>query len=252
MDYPVHDGVGAHVSAEPGEPVLLAVLRAEDRGADAVPYLHSSGIMLQNPASGSSSSHSSSTSTVKATSFCTSFSSVPAPSIPSPLAPATTSPTLCLDIPWGLAILFWDIPASRSRGTSFTLIFIAMYHLLLLGRRLTVLVAGAVSYGASPPVHRPSPTSHRKFADVDWGSRKIIPNKICAECWPGAAFEPYWLLTERLRYVTAPLLPALRDRMHVHGQRDDAHGSHCGGDSTSGDRRAAGASRRNEQRHRQG
>lgn len=33
-------------SAEPGEPVLLAVLRAEDRGADAVPYLHSSGIML--------------------------------------------------------------------------------------------------------------------------------------------------------------------------------------------------------------
>lgn len=96
------------------------------------------------------------------------------------------------------------------------------------------------------------PTFPRKFADVDLGSRKINPNKICAECWPGADFGPYWLLTERLRYVTAPLLPALRDRMHVHGQRDDAHGSHCGGDSTSGDRRAAGASRRNEQRHRQG
>ena len=33
-------------------------------------------------------------------------------------------------------------------------------------------------------------------------SRKINRNKICAECWPGAAFEPYWLLTERLRYET--------------------------------------------------
>lgn len=42
------------------------------------------------------------------------------------------------------------------------------------------------------------------------------------ECWPGAAFELYWLLTERLRYETTPLLPALRDRVHVHGQRDDA------------------------------
>ena len=37
----------------------------------------------------------------------------------------------------------------------------------------------------------PSPTFPRKFPDVDWGSRKIIPNKICAECWPGAAFGPY-------------------------------------------------------------
>lgn len=37
----------------------------------------------------------------------------------------------------------------------------------------------------------PIPTSPRKFADVDWGSRKINRNKICAECWPGAAFGPY-------------------------------------------------------------
>ena len=98
----------------------------------------------------------------------------------------------------------------------------------------------------------PSPTFPRKFADVDWGSRKINRNKICAECWPGAAFGPYWLLTERLRYETTPLLPALRDRVHVHGQRDDAHGSHCGSYPASGNRRAAGASRRHEQQHRQG
>ena len=83
------------------------------------------------------------------------FARRPPPRFRAPLAPATTSPTLCLDIPWDLAISFWDIPASRSRGTSFTLIFIAMYRLLLLGRRLTVLVAGTVSYGASPP---PSPS----------------------------------------------------------------------------------------------
>ena len=74
---------------------------------------------------------------------------------------------------------------------------------------------------------------------------------MCAECWPGAAFGPCWLLTERLRYETTPLLPALRDRVHVHGRRDDAYGSHCGGDSASRNRRAAGASRRHEQRHRQ-
>lgn len=98
----------------------------------------------------------------------------------------------------------------------------------------------------------PSPTFPRKFADVDWGSRKINPNKICAECWPGAAFGPYWLLTERLRYEMPPLLPALRDRLHVHGQRDDAHGSHRGSHPASGNSRAAGASRRHEQRHRQG
>ena len=98
----------------------------------------------------------------------------------------------------------------------------------------------------------PSPTSSRKFADVDWGSRKINPNKICAECWPGAAFGPYWLLTERLRYETTPLLPALRDRVRVHGRRDDAHGSHSGCHPASGDRRAAGASRRHERQHRQG
>lgn len=98
----------------------------------------------------------------------------------------------------------------------------------------------------------PSPTFPRKFADVDWGSRKINPNKICAECWPGAAFGPYWLLTERLRYETTPLLPALRDRVRVHGRRDDAYGSHCGGDSASRNRRVASESRRHEQRHRQG
>ena len=98
----------------------------------------------------------------------------------------------------------------------------------------------------------PSPTLPRKFADVDWGSRKINRNKICAECWPGAAFRPYWLPTERLRYETIPLLPALRDRVHVYGQRDDAHGSHCGSHPASGNSHAAGASRRHEQRHRQG
>lgn len=37
---------------------------------------------------------------------------------------------------------------------------------------------GSVLYGAPTP----SPTFPRKFADVDWGSRKINPNKICAEC----------------------------------------------------------------------
>ena len=97
----------------------------------------------------------------------------------------------------------------------------------------------------------PSPTSSSKFADVDWGSRKINPNKICAECWPGAAFGPYWLLTERLRYETTPILPALRDRVHVYGQRDDAHGSHCGSHPASGNSHAAGANRRHEQRRRQ-
>lgn len=51
-----------------------------------------------------------------------------------------------------------------------------------------------------PPL--PIPTFPRKFADVDWGSRKINRNKICAECWPRAAFGPYWLPTERLRYET--------------------------------------------------
>ena len=82
------------------------------------------------------------------------------------------------------------------------------------------------------------------FAVVDWCFRKINPNKICAECWTGAAFGPYWLLTERLRYETTPLLPALRDRVHVHGQRYDAHGSHSGSNSAPGNRRAAGESRK--------
>lgn len=100
--------------------------------------------------------------------------------------------------------------------------------------------------------HRsPSPTFPRKFADVDCYSRKINPNKICAECWPGAAFGPYWLLTERLRYETTPLLPALCDRVHVHVQRDDAHGGHRGSHPASGNSRAAGTSRRHERRHRQ-
>lgn len=102
------------------------------------------------------------------------------------------------------------------------------------------------------PSTPPSPTSPRKFADVDWCSRKINRNKICAECWPGAAFGPYWLLTERLRYETTPLLPALRDRLHVHGRRDVAHGGHRGSHAASGNSRAAVASRRQEQRHRQG
>lgn len=110
----------------------------------------------------------------------------------------------------------------------------------------------APSRTKTDPLPPRSPTFPRKFADVDWGSRKINRNKICAECWPGAAFGPYWLLTERLRYETTPLLPALRDRVHVYGQRDDAHGSHCGSHSASSDNRAAGASRRHEHRHRQG
>ena len=98
--------------------------------------------------------------------------------------------------------------------------------------------------------HPPPPTSPRKFADVDWCSRIINPNKICAECWPGAAFGPYWLLTERLRYETTPLLPALRDRVRVHGRRDDAYGSHSRSRAASSNSRAAGASRRHERRHR--
>lgn len=97
-----------------------------------------------------------------------------------------------------------------------------------------------------------SPTSPRKFADVDWCSRKIKPNKICAECWPGAAFGPYWLLTERLRNETTPLLSALRDRVRVHGRRDDAQGGHRKSPAAPGNSRAAGASRRHEQRYRQG
>lgn len=106
-----------------------------------------------------------------------------------------------------------------------------------------------VSHGA-PSL--PSSTESRKFADVDRCSRKINRNKICAECWPGAAFGPYWLLTERLRYETTPLLPALRDRVHVHGRRDDAYGSHRRSHAASGNSRATGASRRHEQRRRQG
>ena len=50
----------------------------------------------------------------------------------------------------------------------------------------------------------------------------------------------------------APLLPALRDRVHVHGQRDDAYGGHRGSHPAPGNSRAAGASRHHEQRHRQG
>lgn len=44
-------------------------------------------------------------------------------------------------------------------------------------------------------------------------------------------------------YETTPLLPDLRDRVHVHGRRVVAYGSHCRGDSALGDRRAAGANR---------
>ena len=116
------------------------------------------------------------------------------------------------------------------------------------------LYAGGTPLTANAPTvsHSLPPTFPRKFADVDWCSRKINPNKICAECWPGAAFGPYWLLTERLRYETTPLLPALRDRVHVHGRRDVAYGSHRRSYAASRNRRAAGASRRNEQRRRQG
>ena len=98
--------------------------------------------------------------------------------------------------------------------------------------------------------HSPSPTFPRKFADVDWGSQ-IIPNEICVECWP-VTFGPCWLLTERLRYETTPLLPALRCRVHVHGRRDVAYASHCRSHAASGYSRAAGASRRREQHRRQG
>lgn len=97
--------------------------------------------------------------------------------------------------------------------------------------------APTVSYSS------PSPTFPRKIADVERCSHKINPNKKYAECWPGAVFGPCWLLTERLRYETTRLLPDLRDRVHVHGRRDVAYGSHCRGGSASGDRRAAGASR---------
>lgn len=115
-----------------------------------------------------------------------------------------------------------------------------------------ICTQGPVSYEHQSPVcSLPLPNIPRKFADVDCCSRKINRNKICAECWPGAAFGPYWLLTERLRYETTPLLPALRDRVHVHGLRDDAHGSRRGSHPASGSRSAAGASRRHEQRHSQ-
>ena len=110
----------------------------------------------------------------------------------------------------------------------------------------------AARWGNRKPPPLPSPTFPRKFADVDWGSRKINRNKICAECWPGAAFGPYWLLTERLRYETTPLLPDLRDRVHVHGKRDVAYASHRRSHAASDNSRAAGPSRRHEQQHRQG
>ena len=118
------------------------------------------------------------------------------------------------------------------------------------------LIANTAQVRAPPgtkagPLPLPTPTFPRKFADVDWCSRKINPNKICAERWPGAAFGPYCLLTERLRYETTPLPPALRDRVHVHGRRDVAHGSHRRSHAASGNSRAAVASRRHEQRHRQ-
>lgn len=104
----------------------------------------------------------------------------------------------------------------------------------------------------APPRTLPSPTFPRKFADVDWGSHKINPNKICAECWPGAAFGPYWLLTERLRYETTPLLPALRDRVHVHGQCNVAYASRRRSHAASGNSRAAGTGRLLDRRRRQG
>lgn len=97
------------------------------------------------------------------------------------------------------------------------------------------------------PRTNPSPTSPRKLADVDWDSSKINPNKIRAESWPGAAFGPYRLLTERLRYETTPLLPSLRDRVHVHGQCDVTYASHRRSHAASGNSRATGASRRHEQ-----
>lgn len=116
------------------------------------------------------------------------------------------------------------------------------------------------SAGGTPPMTNaltvsyssPSPTFPRKFADTDWGSRKINRNKICAECWPGAAFEPHWPFTERLSYETAPLLSALRDRMHVHGHRNVAYASHRRSYAASGNSRAAGTGRLLDRRRRQG
>ena len=116
----------------------------------------------------------------------------------------------------------------------------------------TIMRRGRRHQRTARPRTNPTPTFSRKFAVVEWGSRKIKPNKICAECWPGAAFGPYWLLTERLRYETIPLLPALCDRVYVHGQRDYANGSHRRSPAASGNSRAAGTSRRREQRRRQG
>ena len=111
--------------------------------------------------------------------------------------------------------------------------------------RFVLLADGHIAEGEDIYAQRGrAPTSPRKFAVVDWCSRKINRNKTCTECWTGAAFGPYWLLTERLRYETTPLLPALRDRAHVHGRRDDAHGSYRRSDPAPGNSRAAGASRK--------
>ena len=109
------------------------------------------------------------------------------------------------------------------------------------------IAEGEDIYAQRSPRTNPSPTSPRKLADVDWDSSKINPNKIRAESWPGAAFGPYRLLTERLRYETTPLLPSLRDRVHVHGQCDVTYASHRRSHAASGNSRATGASRRHEQ-----
>ena len=42
---------------------------------------------------------------------------------------------------------------------------------------------------------------------------------------------------------TTPLLPALRDRLHVHGQREDAHGGHRRSHAALGNSRTASTGR---------
>ena len=40
VHYPVHDGIGVNAAAQPGVPVLLLVLSAEDRGLAVAPQFH--------------------------------------------------------------------------------------------------------------------------------------------------------------------------------------------------------------------
>lgn len=83
VDDAVHDGVGVDAAAEPGMPVLLLELRAEDRGGLPESPSITSSMKARKPSSGFSSSHSSSTSSWKFAIFLMSLASLSVLSMPS-------------------------------------------------------------------------------------------------------------------------------------------------------------------------